>query len=345
LLINLVGNAVKYTERGSITVRSSAQPAEAGGRVRLHFEIEDTGIGIAAEDQKRIFEPFEQLATPGKQKGTGLGLAITRQVVELMGGKIEVESAPGKGSCFRMEIPVETAEAVEAKPAAGRDRILGLEAGQPEYRILVVDDEPENWMVLERLLREAGFQVRVAENGEKAVECFADWRPHFIWMDLQMPVMDGIEATRRIRELEGGRDVKIAAVTASGYVGRRSGALDAGLDDYVTKPFHPDEIFECMERHMGVRYRREAAAPQPVREPTSELRADAIAALPAELRAELRDAVATLNGERISRAIEKVAGHDAALGDMLARCAESYQYTAIFNAVEEGNWDSTATSG
>ena len=158
-----------------------------------------------------------------------------------------------------------------------------------------------------------------------------------------MPVMDGIEATRRIRALEGGRDVKIAAVTASGYVSRWSDVLAAGLDDYVAKPYRPDEIFECMERHLGVRYRRDEAPPQPVREPTSELRADAISALPAELRAELRDAVATLNGEQISQAIEKVAEYDAALGAMLARCAETLQYTAILNAVEGGTEESGTT--
>ena len=191
VLINLLGNAVKYTERGSITLRSSAQSGDAANQVLLRFEVEDTGIGIAAEDQERIFEPFEQVAKVGKQKGTGLGLAITRTFIELMGGNIAVESTPGRGSCFRVEIPVERTEEFEAKPAAARERILGLEAGQPEYRILVVEDEPENWMVLERLLRDAGFQVRVAENGEQGVESFREWRPHFIWMDLRMPVMDG----------------------------------------------------------------------------------------------------------------------------------------------------------
>jgi len=119
--------------------------------------------------------------------------------------------------------------------------------------------------------------------------------------------------------------------------------LNAGFDDYVAKPYRPEEIFECMQRHLGVRYRREEAAPQPVREPASEVPADAIAALPAELRSELRDALVTLDGERIFRAIEKVARHDAAVGEMLARCAKAYQYTPILNAVEDGNEDSTAS--
>lgn len=344
VLINLLGNAIKYTEHGSITLRSSAQPVGPAERMRLRFEIEDTGVGIVAEDQERIFKPFEQVARPSRQKGTGLGLAITRHLVELMGGTIRVESTPGKGSWFRVEIPVDTTQEFEAKPVGGRKRILGLEDDQPEYRILVVEDEQENWMVLDRLLREAGFQVRVAENGEQGIVSFREWRPQFIWMDLHMPEMDGIEATRRIRELEGGRDVTIAALTASGFVGHQRDVLAAGLDEYVAKPFRPEEIFECMERHLGVRYRRDEGAPPSGWEPTAELSNAAIAALPAALRAELRNAVVTLNGERISRTIGQVAEFDPMLAAALARCAKTFQYTVILNAVEGSTEDLTSKS-
>jgi CheY-like chemotaxis protein len=127
-------------------------------------------------------------------------------------------------------------------------------------------------MVLDRLLREAGIQVQVAENGEQGVERFREWRPHFIWMDLRMPVMGIIAAMRHIRELEGGRDVKIAAVTASGFIGERGHVLAVGLDDYVPKPHRPDEIFECMARHLGVRCRRGVTLTASPGEPPAALR-------------------------------------------------------------------------
>jgi signal transduction histidine kinase/DNA-binding response OmpR family regulator len=332
VLINLVGNAIKYTVRGSITLQCSAQPSDESERVLLHFEVKDTGIGIAPEDQDRVFRPFEQVAKAGRQKGTGLGLAITRQIVELMGGTIELESAPGKGSCFRVKLPVERTDEFEAKPAE-RERVLGLEPGQPEYRILIVEDEPENWMVLERLLQNAGFRVRVAENGEAGVESFREWRPQFIWMDLRMPVMNGIEAVQQIRSLDGGREVKIAAVTASGFDSQRSEVLAAGLDDYVRKPYRPDEIFACMARHLGVRYSRAEAAPESSGQETLALCPDTIAALPEALRLELRDAVVALDAKQISETIEKVAKHNAALGSVLIRYAKRFAYSPILKAI------------
>ncbi len=335
VLINLLGNAVKYTNEGSISLRATGVPIDSGERVLLFLEVEDTGIGIGQEDLERIFKPFEQVATAGAQEGTGLGLAITRQLVELMGGSISVISRVGQGSSFRVELTVERTERFEAKPAVAPERVLRVEAGQPEYRVLVVEDEQENWMVLERLLLNAGFQVRVAENGSQGVEIYRDWRPHFIWMDLRMPVLDGMEATRQIRLMEGGREVKIAGVSAWG-ISRRDEVLDAGLDDYVTKPYRHDEIFECMERHLGVRYVRAEELPQPPGDPARELRNDAIASLPDALRSELRDAVTSLNAERISKIIAKVAEHDAALGSVLTRCAERYAYTAILTAVKAG---------
>jgi CheY-like chemotaxis protein len=246
----------------------------------LTFEVEDTGIGIAAEDQARIFDAFVQLGNPGRQKGTGLGLAITRRFVQLMGGTIWVESTPGRGSGFRVEVPVERAPELEVSVGTDWDRIVGLEPAQRDCRVLIVEDEQENRIVLERLLQNAGFLVRLAEDGARGVEMFQSWSPHFIWMDLRMPGMDGIEATRRIRALNGGREVKIAAVTASGLEGERKEVLAAGLDDYVRKPWRPNEIFECMARHLGIRYRRAAPSRAPSKSPDWAMRPERLAALP-----------------------------------------------------------------
>ena len=158
------------------------------------------------------------------------------------------------GARFRTEIKVERAQESEVKRGPNLERVTALAEGQPEYRILIVEDQQENWMVLERLLANAGFRVPWRLERRRSQGEFREWRPQFIWMDLRMPVVDGVEATRLIRASNGGREVKIAAVTASGYVSERSQILAGGMDDYVRKPYRPAEIFECMARHLGIRY-------------------------------------------------------------------------------------------
>jgi len=335
VLINLLGNAVKYTETGAVTLRLNATAADESQHLLLTFDVEDTGIGIVAEDQTRIFDAFVQAGKRAAQKGTGLGLAITRQLVELMGGTIHVDSTPGKGSRFRVEVPAERAQESEVIPERAEiGRIIGLEPGQPEYRVLVVDDQTENSTVLERLLESAGFRVQVAADGAQGVEMFRALRPHFIWMDLRMSVMDGFEATRRIRALDSGREVKIAAVTASVFARQRSEVLAAGLDDLVGKPYRPGEVFDCMARHLGARYRRVEALPVLPGEPQAVLRPTDFAALPEELRNELRNALISLDRERIAGVIQRVSERNAALGVVLTRHADRFAYTAILNVVE-----------
>ncbi len=255
ILINLLGNAIKFTKEGTVTLRLSAQPADEPGRGRLCFDIEDSGVGMAQHDLGRIFEPFEQVRNPGPRTGTGLGLTITRRFVELMGGTLRVESEVGRGSRFVVELPLEPASESEtygAEPGPGHPFIL--EPGQPEWRVLIVEDDPESATVLRKMLTRAGFHVRVAENGALGIEAFQQWRPHFIWMDLGIPQLSGMETTRRIRHLEGGAEIRIAAITASADASERDGILRAGFDDFSFKPFRHTEIFFCMARHLGVRY-------------------------------------------------------------------------------------------
>jgi signal transduction histidine kinase len=197
VLINLIANAVKYTEHGGVLLRFNTKPAKDPKTVLLVISVEDTGIGIRAEDQARIFDPFVQAGRSTAQRGTGLGLAISRRHVELMGGSIGVESTPGKGSVFWTEIPVGLAEGAEAGAiGVSRGKVVGLASGQAEYRILVVEDRMENWLLLRLLMEGVGFSVRVAENGKEGVKAFVSWRPHLIWMDIRLPLVDGIEATR-----------------------------------------------------------------------------------------------------------------------------------------------------
>jgi signal transduction histidine kinase/ligand-binding sensor domain-containing protein/CheY-like chemotaxis protein len=325
VLINLMSNAVKYTEVGAITLHMSAK-SEAD-QLWLRFEVEDTGIGIAAEDRERIFDAFVQLRNGSGQRGTGLGLTISRQFVELMGGTIQVESTPGKGSLFRVVLPATTVpESAVNAGISDAARVIGLEPGQPECRVLIADDEVENCVMLERLLREAGFVVRIASNGEQAVRSFRSWRPDFIWMDIRMPVMDGIEAMQKIRGLEGGGGVKIAAITASAYASEREAVMAAGMDDFLLKPCRRAEIYECLARHLGVRYM--------LRDESAEAEeAKSLAALPEDIRAEFAERLISLDNERIGEMIERIAQRDAALGEALARRAARLSYTSILNDI------------
>jgi len=186
---------------------------------------------------------------------------------------------------------------------------------------------------LERLLANAGFRVRVAENGAQGVEEFRGWHPQFIWMDLRMPVMDGVEATRRIRACEGGHEVKIAAVTASGHASERSEILAGGMDDYVRKPYRPAEIFECMARHLGVRYQVSEGTAKSDTERVGMLRAEDLAPLPEELRKELRDALMTLDPAWISTVIGRISQENRTLGLILADYADGCSYSKILDAM------------
>ena len=333
VLTNLLGNAVKFTRHGGVTVRFGLKPHATPQR--LLIEVEDSGIGISAADQKKIFEPFVQFGETAAQQGTGLGLSITRQFVQLMGGTISFGSTLGKGSTFRVELPMErVASADVAQPESTvRGEIVGLAPGQPEYRILIVEDQLDNQLLLARLMKNVGFQAKVAENGEQAVGLFQSWQPQLIWMDRRMPVMDGLEATRRIRELTGGRAVKIVAVTASAFTEQREEMLKAGMDDFVRKPYRFNEIYECMTKQLGVQYTY-AEAPEVQEVSDVVLTAEMLAVLPADLRRELHAALESLEGERITAVIGQVASFDSKLHKTLSRLADNFDYPAILKALQ-----------
>jgi CheY-like chemotaxis protein len=240
-------------------------------------------------------------------------------------------------------VPAQEAQASEITHTLhGLGPVTGLEPLQPDYRILIVEDQRENWLLLQRLLETVGFQVRVAEDGGKAIEVFQSWHPHFIWMDIRLPVLDGMEAARRIRRLEGGAQVKIVAATASVFASEREAILAAGFDDFIRKPYRPEEIFACMGRHLGIRYRRATGEPQPSGGQDSAPSPAAVAALPTALRLELRDAVVALDAKRLSRIIERVGEYDSDLRTVMSHCAASFAYTAILNAVEKAAEQSAA---
>jgi signal transduction histidine kinase/CheY-like chemotaxis protein len=336
VLINLLNNAVKFTDKGKITLRARSMPMpDEPGIARLELEVEDTGQGIAPEQMEQIFKPFIQAQhSQGSLKGTGLGLAISKSFVEMMDGSISVVSTPGKGSLFRVELPVALAEeAVDFRSAI--PAILGLAPGQPAWRILVVEDQLESRLLLTSLLTQVGFEIREAENGEEAIDLFEQWKPHFIWMDIRMPVLDGYEATRRIRDLPGGKAVKIVALTASAFKEQHQEILTAGCDKVLHKPFREYEIFKTMARMLDIQYLYEEKNEQASNKEGINLTTKMLTDIPEELLQELWDTTLMLNKEASLEVIVRIADHTYEGAAGLKVLVDNYQMAELHELLGE----------
>ncbi len=256
-LLNFATNAVKFTEAGHIIFRVRVE-AEMDDALQIRFEVEDTGVGICAEAQTRLFDAFEQAdqSTTRKYGGTGLGLAITRKLAELMGGHVGVRSTPGDGSLFWFSVRLKKDHSSPAtsRPAAtaGIDD-LSIASHFPGRRVLLAEDDEINREVALSLLDETGLLIDTAENGEEAVNAAQTGDYDLILMDMQMPVMDGLEATRRIRQLPGRQHTPIIALTANAFAEDRQRCLESGMDDFVAKPINPDYLFEKIFHWLGQR--------------------------------------------------------------------------------------------
>lgn len=255
IVVNLVGNAIKFTAKGEIIVRVEIE-AETSDSAVLQFSVADTGIGIPLDKQRLIFEAFTQSdnSTTRQYGGTGLGLSISSQLVSLMGGNIWVESQPGRGSTFHFKVPFGLQKLAErGKATVDRPLQPQLPAGhQRHFRILLAEDNRVNQKVAVRLLEKKGHTVVVADTGKKALDAWREQAFDFILMDVQMPEMDGFEATAIIREEErsGAKRIPIIAMTAHAMVGDRERCLAAGMDDYVSKPINAPDLFAAVERVM-----------------------------------------------------------------------------------------------
>jgi len=328
ILFNLLSNAVNFTAQGGITLRGLSLPLpDDPAMVILQLEVEDSGCGIPPELLEHIFAPFCQVQqTQISSKGTGLGLAISKSFVEVLAGTISVDSTPGKGSLFRVELPVALSEAVErvdVEPAA--PSVIGLEPDQPTYRILVVEDNRENRLLLSSLLDQAGFEIREAENGEEAIELFQQWQPHFIWMDMRMPILDGYETTRQIRDLPGGETVKIVAITANVYQKKDEQILAAGCDKVVHKPFQDHEIFATMAQTLDLKYLYEETSEGVPRKEKINLNKEMLTDLPGELLQDLRETTLALNREAVIEVISRIAVGTPDVATGLKDLVDNYQ--------------------
>ncbi|MBE9184078.1 PAS domain S-box protein [Microcoleus sp. LEGE 07076] len=357
VLINVVGNAIKFTAEGGVNLRVKHEllsNKDSGDIPRsenccLLFEVEDTGSGISAQEMDNLFKPFVQTESGRKaQEGTGLGLPISQQFVQLMGGEMTVTSSVGKGSIFRFDVKVSLPNAVEIQVAQTARLVVGLEPGQPEYRILAVDDRLESRLLLVRMLASLGFAVRDAENGVEAVEIWSSWEPHLIWMDMRMPVMDGYEATKQIKAHLKGQATVIIALTASAFDEERSVILSAGCDDFVAKPFREEVILEKMAKYLGVRYvydraaspSSDAVAPGDVGAPETAslpftLNASLFEGMPAQWVDELYDAADAVDNERIFELLLSVPAISPGFSRAIADLANNFRCDRIIDLIEE----------
>lgn len=264
ILLNLIGNAIKFTDQGTVTLEVLYR-ATREGAPSLRFVVKDTGIGMPSERIEEIFEPFQQLENADRaDEGTGLGLAISRNLAELMGSHIEVDSTPGKGSVFSFEL--ELPRQVETDIVTGERATVGYEGER--RRVLVVDDSAENRSIILGLLEPLGFDIAEAENGRAAVEATLDWSPDVVLMDLIMPVMDGFEATRKIKQIPNVEAPVVIALSASVLESDQLRSADAGCDDFIPKPVRASLLLKKLSLHLGLSW---------ICETVSEMDADAVA--------------------------------------------------------------------
>jgi PAS domain S-box-containing protein len=339
ILVNLVGNAVKFTKQGTVRVAAAVLPGGGADGYVIAVAVEDTGCGIAPEEMERIFEIFEQ-AQPGRKngKGVGLGLALSRRYARAMGGDVTVDSRAGGGSRFQFTFRARPV-ANSGADAAGRGEVLQAAPNQPVRHLLVVDDEPENREMLTDLLTAAGFSIETADTAEQALaRLAAAGGVDLVLMDKRLPGMDGYQAIARLRELPGGRTLPVVVVTASGAADEQDLAFAAGADGYAAKPVKRKRLLQEIGRLAGVEYEygEPPAAPPP--EP-AELAPDALARVPITQRELLAQTLRRGDVQTMRELIAGLADEHAALADRLGGLVEIYDYDSLNTLLEAAKGD------
>lgn len=366
ILLNLLSNAIKFTHQGSVALqvclaptaakadlRDAQEPSSTGtdAPISLQFTVTDTGVGIAANEQSHIFDAFGQ-AEAGKTTigGTGLGLTISRKLLELMQGEISVQSRPLVGSTFTVIVPVCPTDGMDPQPAQSDDRqVIGLAPGQLPRRMLVVDDHQDNRTLLVQLLTHLGIETRDAASGHEALDIWQTWHPHLIFMDIQMPGMNGYETTQRIREEERRREETspciILALTAQVSHSDLTLALTAGCDDYISKPFQANKLFLKLRKYLGLEYRYEEldTSPNavsevndyPVQGSVQSCDFTRLETLPTTWLQALEEASICGNNRAIAELVNQLPGDDALLGKHLIHLADQFQFEQILDLVQQ----------
>ncbi|VEP16224.1 Two-component hybrid sensor and regulator [Hyella patelloides LEGE 07179] len=335
VLINILGNAIKFTEQGQVKLEVGVKQS------MLYFTIQDTGLGIAPEELNRIFVAFGQ-AQAGQQsnEGTGLGLSISNVFIELMRGKITVSSKVNQGTTFTFTIPLVSATSILADQSPTSSAIpIALVPNQPEFRILVAEDRLTNRQLMVKILTSVGFKVKEAVNGQEAITIWQSWQPQLIWMDMQMPVMNGFEASQEIKASLQGQATVIIALTASVFEEDRQKIITYGCDDVVSKPFRTEELFNKMAQYLGVQYVYQEAEQVPKSEQVTSkatnfnIDAESLKVMPPEWIKQINQRGAEGNYLALQELIEEIPPEKIELKTALAKLIDDFQFEAILDCV------------
>jgi signal transduction histidine kinase len=357
-LINLVGNSIKFTEHGGeillnvglkntsseVTESEIDSQSTSTEQCLISFEVQDTGVGIAVAEIDTLFNAFVQTEAGRKAAdGTGLGLTITKKYVQIMGGNIGVSSILGEGTTFKFHIKISPAASSEVS-IRRLQRVLGLEAEQPVYRILAVDDNTENRLLLMKMLQPIGFEVREAENGRQAIEIWESWQPDLIWLDTRMPVMNGFEAVIEIRAKEKNTRSRtvVIALTASIFEERKGEIIAAGCDDFIRKPFQEQIILEKISHYLGVQYiYQELPIPFMARgrryfmsEKPDSFFLPLLAEMPKKWLEELDYAANDVNEELVIEVVDRISESHPTLANALKDLLDDYRLDRIVNLTQ-----------
>ncbi|BCY19202.1 hypothetical protein hrd7_30510 [Leptolinea sp. HRD-7] len=334
ILINLIGNAVKFTKHGQIRCIVDAKYCD-NDEWNLMFQVEDSGIGITAEDIQTLFQVFQQAPGGIKEGGSGLGLAISQRFAKMLGGQISVASEPGVGSCFTLEIKVREDKSAQPGRKTPRHKISGIKDSKGTYRILVVDDVKESRELIASLLTPVGFDVIEASDGREAVDIWNKMHPHLIIMDIRMPVMNGLEATVKIREKNGGKAVPIIAATASAFEEEKQTILSTGMNGYLRKPIQEQDLFDLVAQCLGIEYtyhssekRREEFA---LGMNSPEFPADEFNSIPDEIRAKMISACVSADLDSLFDAVEQIIPKYPHAAAKLQELADKLQYDDVLS--------------
>jgi len=327
ILVNLIGNAIKFTSRGKVTLRVSKEIID-NGRIILKAEVEDTGRGMTAGEIGMLFQAFSQTDTGIEAGGTGLGLAISKQFAKFLGGDISVKSEKGAGSSFILTVNVSESEKGKVKKMVKNRRVTGVLPGQKVFRVLIADDEPYNRLFLCELLRAVGFEAEEATNGAEAVLKFEKWSPDLILMDVRMPVMNGFEAVKQIRESKAGGKTHIIMITANTFEDDINKIVETGAKGYIRKPFKENEVFENIGKCLNVKYRYEDAAGSEKREPI-KLCEDDMSILSDEFIGRMREATINAQLDTLLELIEQSAASSPQLAERLKEMANEFKYDML----------------
>ena len=345
VLINLLGNAIKFTHAGSIALRvgvvneTVADHQQDFQNYLLKFSVEDTGIGIAPENLAHIFEPFIQLEEGNlSQKGTGLGLAISHQHVELLGGSLDVKSQVGAGSSFSFEIPA--VRGIASDVPTSPKKVAGVVPGQVAadggpFRLLITEDVDVNRRFLVKLLSSFEFEVREAMNGEDTIAIWETWQPHLIFMDLRMPVLDGLETTRRIKATPQGKKTVIIILTANVFDDDRDAVLAQGCDDFIRKPVREIQIVRALQKHLGVQFVYESVLPnRPKLEQYVPTDSGQLPNLPENWKEKMRRAVIEADVVEMQDLIREVAVLFPGFSKELSELVYHFDYDGIYTLID-----------